>query len=150
GIATSAPRRTIALQNLFRRGGHALGSLTSASAPTSEIFSPARCRASAACAEPQLRTSEYCHGDWRRFQGGASRGAGYDALENVGVARRSGLMAVAKNPYDHGSRRLLRLAGLPLLCWLLRVDREQVSSARWLDTRLTVPGHPERVCDTVA
>src|SRR5262249_27356314 len=55
-----------------------------------------------------------------------------------------------KNPYDHGCRRLLRLAGVALLCWLLRVSAAQLKFVRWLDTRLTIPGQPERVCDTIA
>ncbi len=53
------------------------------------------------------------------------------------------------NPFDHASRGLLRRAGPSLLCWLLMVSPAQLRFVRWLDTRLTVPGQPERVCDTI-
>src|SRR5437764_3535522 len=54
------------------------------------------------------------------------------------------------NPFDHASRGLLRRARPPLLYWLLKLSQAQVSFVRWLDTHLTVPGQPERVCDTIA
>jgi hypothetical protein len=59
-------------------------------------------------------------------------------------------MPTVQNPYDHGSRRLLRRAGVALLCWLLKVTLSQMSFVRWLDTHLTLPNQPERVCDTIA
>jgi hypothetical protein len=54
------------------------------------------------------------------------------------------------NPFDHASRGLLRRASPALLWWLLKVSPSQAQFVRWLDTRLTVPGQPERVCDTIA
>jgi hypothetical protein len=60
------------------------------------------------------------------------------------------MSALTTNPFDHGSRRLLRRAGVALLCWLLKVTLSQLRFVRWLDTRLTLPGQPERVCDTIA
>lgn len=54
------------------------------------------------------------------------------------------------NPFDHGSRRLLRRAGVALLAWLLKVPLANLRFVRWIDTRLTLPGQPERVCDTIA
>jgi hypothetical protein len=54
------------------------------------------------------------------------------------------------NPFDSASRILLRQAGVALLCWLLHVTAYQLRFMRWVDTRLTVPGQPERYCDTVA
>jgi hypothetical protein len=54
------------------------------------------------------------------------------------------------NPFDHASRGLLRRAALALLCWLLQVSASQLRFVRWLDTRLSLPGQPERECDTIA
>jgi hypothetical protein len=55
------------------------------------------------------------------------------------------------NPYDQACRYLLRLWGLPLLAWLLRLAPEQLDFVGWLDARQVVwPGQPDRTCDTVA
>src|SRR5262245_49377892 len=54
------------------------------------------------------------------------------------------------NPFDHASRGLVRRAGLPMLAWLLRVTISSLRFERWLDTRLSLPNQPERVCDTIA
>src|SRR5262245_13457115 len=54
------------------------------------------------------------------------------------------------NPFDHASRGLVRRAGLLMLAWLLRVAASSLRFERWLDTHLSLPGQPERVCDTIA
>jgi len=60
------------------------------------------------------------------------------------------MSAETRNPYDHGSRGLMRRARPALLCHLLKTPASQTRFMRWLDTRLVVPGQPERVCDTIA
>ncbi len=52
--------------------------------------------------------------------------------------------------YDQASRGLLRLAGGPLLRWLLGMDASAVRFERWLDARMVVPGLPERSGDLIA
>lgn len=54
-----------------------------------------------------------------------------------------------ENPYDRACRRLVKLAGWALVCWLLRVVVQKVRDASWMDTQLRVPGFPQRVCDTI-
>ena len=54
------------------------------------------------------------------------------------------------NPFDQACRYLLRRGGAPLLCWLARMAAAAVRFVRWVDTRLTLPGQPERVGDIIA
>src|SRR4051812_36260280 len=54
------------------------------------------------------------------------------------------------NPFDQACRYLARRSGAPLLSWLLTLSMAAFRFVRWLDTRLTVPGQPERVGDTIA
>jgi hypothetical protein len=54
------------------------------------------------------------------------------------------------NPFDRASRGLVRRAGPAMLAWLLDVPLASVRFVRWLDTHLSIPGQPERVCDLVA
>lgn len=57
---------------------------------------------------------------------------------------------MAVNPFDQACRYLARRWGAALLSWLLGVPPAALRFVRWLDTRLTVPGQPERVGDTIA
>ena len=57
---------------------------------------------------------------------------------------------MAVNPFDQACRYLARGWGASLLSWLLGVPPEALRFVRWLDTRLTVPGQPERLGDTIA
>jgi hypothetical protein len=54
------------------------------------------------------------------------------------------------NPFDRASRGLVRRGGPALLAWLLDVPLLSLRFVRWLDTHLSIPGQPERVCDLVA
>jgi hypothetical protein len=54
------------------------------------------------------------------------------------------------NPFDQASRYLARRAGAPLMHWLLGCGPGAMRFSGWLDTQLTVPGQPERTCDTIA
>jgi hypothetical protein len=54
------------------------------------------------------------------------------------------------NPFDRACRYLARRGGALLLAWLLRLPAAALRFEGWLDTRLTLPGHPERTCDTIA
>ncbi len=38
----------------------------------------------------------------------------------------------------------------PLLFWLLKLGPDAMRFERWLDTQLTMPGQPDRTCDTIA
>jgi hypothetical protein len=58
--------------------------------------------------------------------------------------------ATEPNPFDRASRGLVRRAGPALLAWLLDVPLASLRFVRWLDTHLSIPGHPERICDQVA
>lgn len=55
------------------------------------------------------------------------------------------------NYFDEACRYLLRRWGVPLLAWLLGLRPADVEFVEWLDTRqIPWPGHPGRICDTVA
>ncbi len=54
-----------------------------------------------------------------------------------------------ENPFDRASRALARRAGAPLLCWLTGVPPGAVKFRKPLDTKLTVPGLPERTGDVL-
>ncbi len=54
-----------------------------------------------------------------------------------------------ENPYDRASRPLARLAGVKLVCWLAGTPEESVRLVRPLETKLTVPGYPERIPDVL-
>jgi hypothetical protein len=60
------------------------------------------------------------------------------------------MSSAVQNPFDHASRGLVRRAGLLMLAWLLRVAASSIRFERWLDTRLSLPNQPDRVCDTIA
>jgi hypothetical protein len=58
---------------------------------------------------------------------------------------------MAQNPFDQGCRYLVKMEPVGMLLWLLRLRPEQVHFHGWLDTRrLSFPGEPDRICDTVA
>jgi hypothetical protein len=54
-----------------------------------------------------------------------------------------------ENPFDRASRALARRAGVPLLCWLTGVPEAAVKFRKPLDTKLTIPGLPERTGDVL-
>src|SRR5262249_55657082 len=85
-------------------------------------------------------------------RGRAPTVAGRERGGRRGGRRRRILMPTSDlpTPFDHASRGLVRRAGLPMLAWLLRVAVSSIRFERWLDTRLSLPGWPERVCDTIA
>jgi hypothetical protein len=53
------------------------------------------------------------------------------------------------NPFDQACRYLLRRCPA-LLLWLLGATQEKVLFIRWLTTKLTIPGFPERENDMIA
>ena len=53
------------------------------------------------------------------------------------------------NPFDQACRYLLRRCPA-LLLWLLDATEERVLFIRWLNTKLTIPGFPERENDMIA
>jgi hypothetical protein len=56
-----------------------------------------------------------------------------------------------QNHFDQASRYLAKLDPLGFLHWLLEAGTARLPFRGWLDTRtIPFPGHPERVCDTVA
>ncbi len=53
------------------------------------------------------------------------------------------------NPFDQACRYLLRRCPA-LLLWLLDATEDLVLFVRWLNTKLTIPGFPERENDMIA
>lgn len=58
---------------------------------------------------------------------------------------------MSPNPFDQASRYLAKLDPPGLLGWLLPLPADQLRFRGWLDARrISFPGEPDRICDTVA
>jgi hypothetical protein len=57
---------------------------------------------------------------------------------------------MAANPFDRACRHLIRRWGASLLAWLAKIPPESIRFVRWLDTRLSIAGLPERFGDNIA